>query len=262
MSVEHLAFSPDRKAVVYTTFPDRLLMKANSNGSNPIQMTDGSMSSAMNPKWSPTGDRILFTDSPVYATARAYLVSSRGGKPQRLLPNDTESEEDSDWSPDGTKVVLSGGNPNSEDQRYIRILDLASNTWTKLRGSENLITPQWSPDGRYIVALSSRTRSLRVFDLRSQHWSELRATSNISCPVVSSDGQYVYYMQSAGPTPRTYEIYRIRVIGGEPQLIADLKPWPLDGLWGPSMTLDPSDTPIVTRDAGTSDVYSLKIGFK
>jgi hypothetical protein len=41
--------------------------------------------------------------------------------------------------------------------------------------------------------------------------------------------------------------------------VADLKDWHLTGNFFVSMTLDPTDAPLVLRDAGTNDIYALRL---
>jgi hypothetical protein len=47
-----------------------------------------------------------------------------------------------------------------------------------LPDSENLFSPRWSPDGRYIVGRPSDSRSLMLFDFATQKWQEIAKTTN------------------------------------------------------------------------------------
>lgn len=261
ISVEEVAFSPDGKSVTYTAYPFRVLWIANRDGTHAIQLTHDPINSAVNSRWSPDGRQILFMNAPLGSRTVAYTVSPEGGAPQPLLPDDRENESDPNWSPDGRRIVLTGGDFADLTKQYLRILDRATNRLTTITGSTGLWSPRWSPDGHHIAALtgSGAGAALRIFDLESQKWSELPSGGNVAYPTFSHDGKYLYYLCFM---PNENGIYRVQIDGGSPELIANLTASQLASLWGTSFSLDPSDVPIVTREIGTSDVYSMQIEFK
>src|ERR1700761_3200975 len=147
ISAEFVAFSKDGKSVVYVSYPESILWKANRDGSDPVQLSVP----PMQPKLislSPDGTQILFTDSSSTGIPKAYIVSSQGGGPRLLLPKEKGPQTDAGWSPDGREVIFStskeaGKDPNST----IRILNVASQRVTTLPGSVGMFSPRWSPDG-------------------------------------------------------------------------------------------------------------------
>ena len=262
ISAGHVAFSPDGRFITYTGYPIEVLWRANRDGTNPVQLTDGPLSFVSNPRWSPDGKQILIMNAPVYGSPKAYVVPVEGGSPRELLPNDNESQADPNWFPDGRHIVLSGGDPANTSKQYIRILDLATRQLTAVAGSTGLSSPRLSSDGRHIAAQSWGRPAFRVFDFKTHKWSVLLAMNEtFRCPAFSKDGKYLYYLVYLYAA-RNNGIYRIRVAGGKPERVADLTPWPLSTLWGASMSLDPSDAPLVTRNIGTFDVYALQIDIK
>jgi Tol biopolymer transport system component len=56
------------------------------------------------------------------------------------------------WAPDGKRIAYGRNAIAGEDELSIQILDLDSRRVTTLPGSENLYSPRWSPDGRYLAA--------------------------------------------------------------------------------------------------------------
>src|SRR5205085_2556200 len=63
---------------------------------------------------------------------------------------------------------------------------------TELEGSRALFSPRWSPNGRYIAAISADGEALEVFDFSSQKWTQL-VKLRMGYPNWSQDSQYIYF---------------------------------------------------------------------
>ena len=50
---------------------------------------------------------------------------------------------------------------------------------------------------------------------------------------------------------------RVRVSDGKMEQVADLKDFPTTGRYGAALALTPNDEPILLRDTGAQDVYSV-----
>ena len=252
------------KLVAYVSFPEGILWKANRDGSNPVQLTDPPMYVGR-PRWSPDGSQILFFASSA-DHAYAYTVSSEGGIPKRILPEDNGRQGDPDWSPDGKKIVFDSASARDAKTGDLRILDLDSRQVTVVPGSAGTWSPRWSPDGRYIAALSWKTSILKVFDIETQRWSALPVKGVARYPAFSRDSQYIYYIYVLFSHKSDAGIFRIPVKGGEVELVADLKDWHAGGdaelELDPWMDLDPTDAPLLLRDTGTEDIYALTLDDK
>src|SRR5437588_12944621 len=55
----------------------------------------------------------------------------------------------------------------------IMLFDLKTRAVTQVVGSQGICCPRWSPDGRYVVALSADNQKLMLLDLSTQQWRQL-----------------------------------------------------------------------------------------
>ena len=251
VSGEYLTFSADGQWAAYVSYPEGTLWRTRVDGSQRLQLTYPPMYPVL-PRWAPDGKNILFFEFGAAANkpARMYEISPDGGTPRQVLPNDANQQLDPNWSPDGSKIIFGGesNNPSST----IRILDISSGTVSELTGSQGLYSPRWSPDGRHIAAFAGDSSKLMVFDTQTQKWSEL-ASGSLSWLNWSHDGQYVYLLDFQGRSA----VVRIRMSDHRPEQVLDLKTFSATGRYGAALALTPDDQPILLRDAGSQDVYSV-----
>jgi eukaryotic-like serine/threonine-protein kinase len=251
VSGEYIAFSKDGQWVTYVAYRDGTLWRSKVDGTERLQLTYPPMYPVL-PRWSPDGKKIIFFEFAVTADkpARIYEVSSDGGSPRPLLPADPHQQLDPNWSPDGSKIVFAG--ESNDPSSAIRVLDMATQQVSGLPGSQGLYSPRWSPDGRHISAFSADSKTLLLFDLRTEKWTEL-ASGSLSWLNWSHDGQYVYVLDSAGKDA----VVRIRISDHKIEVVADLKNFVSAGRYGGCLSLAPDDSPLLLRDSGTQDIYSL-----
>ncbi len=209
ISAGYVSFSREGRYIAYVSYPEGILWKANRDGTNPVQLTDPPLQ-AFYPRWSPDGSQIAFTGWPDQGNAMVYVVSAEGGSPRRLLPQDNRSEGDPNWSADGRKIVFcSAPAPGLGAKSELRILDLESHQATTVAGSDGICSPRWSPDGRFIAALSSNGLGLKVFDTESQQWLTLWDRQFIGYPAWSKDSRWIYFVLNSDDTA----VLRIPVSG-------------------------------------------------
>ena len=251
ISAWHVDFSKDGKSVVYVSFPEGVLWRANLDGSKPVQLSDPPMYPFL-PRWSPDGSQILFMVEAPAGHSEAYIVSSSGGSPRLLLPEDKGEQVAATWSPDGRRIAFSRG-PDRNVPGMIYILDLATHQVSTLPGSEGLFSPQWSPDGRFIEGQAGDVLSLKVFDLVTQQAWVLQTGREALWAVWSSDSRFIFFVSPHGNPG----VFRIPLKGGNPELVIDLKDFRYAA--GPWMTLDATDAPLMLRYSGTDDIYALTL---
>jgi DNA-binding winged helix-turn-helix (wHTH) protein/Tol biopolymer transport system component len=257
-SAEFVAFSTDGRFMAYVTFPEGILWKANRDGSNPVQLTEPPMY-PVNPRWSPDGTRILFSQYDLNLHEQTYIMSAQGGQPALL---DKELQSDPNWSPDGQKIVLSTLASMGEigaSNTVLRIFDIATHQTTTVPGSEGVWSPRWSPNGRFIVGLyHGPSGGMKIFDFETRRWAALQQKGETNWPTWSSNSQFIYFLRPQNNPG----VFRVRVSDGVEERVVDLKGFRFAGSLDTWMGLDPDDTPILLRDVGTDDIYALTLEAK
>lgn len=249
ISAEFLSFSRDGKNLVYVSYPDGVLWRARSDGSERIQLTSPPVY-PLACTWSPDGTKILFTALRDPLHYGLYVVSSEGGKPDLLVAGDKDNGATGGyWSPDSRKIVY-GDNASSA----LHIVDIDRHTTSTIPGSASLFAPSWSPDDKYIVALREPGNALMIFNRKSGSWSALAERSAAGWGFMnwSHDGRFLYALNSSF-------IYRFKMPGGSPERVADLTGIHRAGVWGEWFGLDSRDGLLLLRDMGTRDIYSLTL---
>jgi len=249
LSAGDVAFSKDGQSVAYVTYPAGPLWRSKLDGSGRLQLSYPPLYPVL-PRWSPDGRQIVFYSSTPGKPEKIYIVSADGGGAQQLLPNDPNPQLDPSWSPDGSKIVFSSGPGRSDSVIYV--LGLSNHQVSTLPGSQGFYSPRWSPDGRYLVAMTVNSLRLLLFDFQTQQWSEL-GKGNFAFPSWSSDGRFIYFLQA----PDNPAVLRVRISDRKVERVADLKNLPITGYYGVWLGLAPDDSPLLLRDAGTQDIYAL-----
>jgi Tol biopolymer transport system component/DNA-binding winged helix-turn-helix (wHTH) protein len=257
ISAEFVDFSTDRQWITYVSFPDQTLWRSKIDGSERLQLTSNSVRAVL-PRWSPDGKRIAFVDVASGKPGKIFLISSDGGTPEPLL-NEPQNEMDPNWSPDGTSIAFSYFpvfDRTPPNELGVFIVNVNTRSVQKIPGSDGLWVPRWSPDGRYIVARSTDPLGLMLYDFRSQKWSRIAEKTYVGVMSWSSDGHYIYCVRR-GSDPA---ILRIQIPGGAIEQITSLKGVRQTGYRGGFwIGLTPDDSPLVLKDVGTEELYSLDL---
>lgn len=259
-SSSELAFSRDGKYVAYVSFPDGALWKADVDGSNVVQLTQPSSDHAAAPSFSPDGNQIIYEAATSSEQNAVMVVPSHGGSPRPLLAEPNGFYNDANWSPDGKHIVfasipLGGDVPLDIREVRIKIFDSENHRISVLPDSNATFSPRWSPDGRYIAALGIPNAEMRVYDLTTRRWLPLVHKPLTNYPSWSRDSRHVYGLSFGEKTG----VYRIPINGGPAELVVDLTSVRQTGWWGFWFGLDPTDAPLILRDAGAYEIYSLTL---
>ncbi len=256
ISADWVDASRDGKQVVYVSYPQGDLWKSNGDGSNRVQLTFAPIKPVL-PRWSPDSQTILFFEFPngPNKPGKMYEVPASGGTPHELIPDDKLNEQDATWSADGKQIAFAGDANDAiarNSSPAIKILDVQTGKVSPLDGSQGLFSPRWSPDGRYLAAMTSDSSKLMLFDFDTRHWKQI-GSGTLSWLNWSPDGKFIYLKDLAGKG----SVERFHVPDGKGDRIVDLKDFVLTGLGGGAVSVAPDGSPLLLRDRGTQDVYAL-----
>jgi serine/threonine protein kinase/Tol biopolymer transport system component len=249
ISAETTTFSKDGQWIAYVTYPVGSLWRSRVDGSERLQLTDPPIY-PLNPRWSPDGKQIVFWGYRKGTVDEIYTVPADGGTPQPLVPGNSVARREPNWSPNGHRVLFEEVAPDAPP--VLRLLDLQSHRVSSVPGSIGYTSPRWSPDGRHIVAMTRDARKMVLFDFQTGKWSDLIQTV-VDFPNWSRDSQYIYFIHYAEKPA----VLRIRISDRKVEQVADLRGFLATGFWRFWLGLDPEDAPLMLRDSGTQDVYSL-----
>jgi len=128
------------------------------------------------------------------------------------------------WLPDGRVVYVS----RAYGSQDIWLMDQDGKNQRQLTTAETRIDryPAVTPDGRYIVFVSTRTGNSNIYryDLNTGEQKQLTSGVSEEFPAVSADGKWVIYA-ATGSIKHT--LWKVSIDGGEPAQLTDkLSTWP------------------------------------
>jgi eukaryotic-like serine/threonine-protein kinase len=257
ISAGDVDFSRDGQWVTFVTYPDDTLWRSKLDGSARLQLTYPPMLAAL-AHWSPDGKQIAFSASTPGHPWKVYLISNDGGKPAPLTSEEIQ-ETDPTWSPDGKTLAFGHINFSQREQTFITLFDLATHKTSQLPGSPGIFAPRWSPNGRYIIAVSSDNNKLMLYDLKAGKWRPLDVGLNFGYLAWSHDSAYVYF-DTFLSSDSGY--FRVRISDGKVEKLAALKNIrQFPGQFGPgSWTgLAPGEIPLLPRNISTEEIYAFDL---
>jgi hypothetical protein len=129
---------------------------------------------------------------------------------------------------------------------------------TTIPGSDGLVGPDWSPDGRYISAMSTDSKKLVAYDVANQKWSDwIEESAAVGYNHWSRDSKYVYF-DAVDKDHRTFR--RARVGQRRSEFLVDLKDLrQLQTEFSEWSGISPDNTPLFVRDLSTDEIYALDV---
>jgi Tol biopolymer transport system component/predicted Ser/Thr protein kinase len=259
ISAGDVDFSRDGQWVTFVSYPDDTLWRSKLDGSARLQLTYPPMRTGLG-HWSPDGKEIAFAGALPGRPWKVYLISRDGGGPQPLASTTEELQEaDPTWSLDGNTLAF-GHSGFAANQALIELFDVKTRQISQLPGSSGFFGPRWSPDGRYIVALSQDGNKVMLCNVKDRQWRQLDIKLNsFGYLAWSHDSAYVYF-----DTVLRSDIgyYRFRISDAKLEKLADLskiKGFPIQFGPGTWTGLGPGDVVLLTRDISTQEIYAFDL---
>ena len=145
------------------------------------------------------------------------------------------------------------------EKTYLELFDLKTRQMSQLPGSQRIFAPRWSPDGRFIVALSADNNRLMLYDVKTEKWQRLDTDLRFGYLAWSRDSAYVYFDTFLS---KDSGYFRLRISDSKVDKIIDFRNARLfRGQFGPgSWTgLGPGDVPLFPRDISTQEIYAFDL---
>jgi serine/threonine protein kinase len=269
VAAEGLSFSRDGQRVAYVSVPDGRLWQSKTDGSDKVQLTLPPLRTAM-PRWSPDAKKIAFMGRLPGKPWKIYIVATDASSVQQLTSGE-RNDGDPSWSPDGKMLSfggepdLEGGNQQSnlpevqskgEAKTAIQVLNLQNGQVSTVPSSEDLYSPHWSPDGRYLAAQSADSTKLLLYDFNKRKWQDL-VQVNADYFSWSHDGKFVYV--TTGGAESVFG--RVRVPDEHyVETLTSLKDVRLfNGTFGTWTGIAPDDSLLVLEDTSVDEIYALDL---
>jgi Tol biopolymer transport system component len=246
LSADQLGFSRDGKWVAYVTYPESVLWRSRTDGTDALKLNDTSMR-IFAPRWSADGRQIVF----IARTAgnrkwQAYIVSANGGVSHQVASG-TDETTGAAWINGGKTLVL--GSPQWDE---LRTLDLTSGNMAKLPGSTQLQGVSASPSGRYLISSSDDGAQTVLLDTKTGQ--RRLFPPGVNYPSWSTDERYIYVNRFDSSKPA---LFRLRASDLKEEKVFDLTAFPATGSWSTWSTVAPDGSILVLRDLGGTDVYAI-----
>lgn len=256
LSATDVDFSNDGKWITYVAIPEGTLWRARADGSERLQLTTDSERAAL-PHWSPDGKQIAYASTKSGGSWKLSLVSANGGDAHEML-TENSSQIDANWSPDGERMMFGEFNRDQSGLK-IRIIDFKTREITTIPKSNGLFSPRWSPDGRYIAAMSPNGTDMMLFDFKTQKWTTWlkEPAGAFSYPSWSADSQYLYFDDFVTGAEA---IRRVKVGGSEAETVFELGSLErFPGALGPWEGRAADGSFMFVKDRSTQEVYQLSL---
>jgi Tol biopolymer transport system component/DNA-binding winged helix-turn-helix (wHTH) protein len=253
LGARELAFSPDGQSVLFVG--ENSLWRSRQDGTQRYQLVKNLISfPAWFPRWSPDSKKILFWGK----MEGIYIMPAEGGASQLILP--TQEGNSPDWGPDGQRIVYSAREQKADhsgSQTALYFYDLASQQSIRIPKSEGLAEVRWSPDGRFLAAITEGSSTLKLYDMKRKQWTEIASGKLMAMPVWAADSRYVYSQDILEPGEPIYRFMadhpaKERFYSFEDLLQTDVLRCGFDG-FGPDGSL------LVKLTRGGFNVYRIQL---
>jgi Tol biopolymer transport system component len=136
-------------------------------------------------------------------------------------------------------------------------LDLHTHQLSEISGSEDMLAPSVSPDGKFLAAVHTVATQVAIYEFGTGKWKPLDQASGHR-PAWARDSSAVYFITRQG------ELYRYHAAQRRLEFVARIGRFLTFGASGAALdgpgflAVGPDGSPLVARDQRSSQLYALK----
>ncbi len=178
------------------------------------------------PAWSPNGDRLAYGSAGGDNRYRLYVTSADENPGAVNLGYG----KDPAWHP-WLNLIVANGTDDQGANPGLWLVQADGSGRSILTDNGNDQRPTWSPNGRYVVFMSSRDGNWELYRLDRDTSQILRLTNDVAAqdglPSISPDGSQVAFMSDRGGR---WRLWTVSIDGGEAQLLTEISGQPINWL--------------------------------
>ena len=162
---------------------------------------------------------------------------------------------DANWSPDGRRMAFGRAiRLGPEDSEItIQIGDLESGEFEPLPGSKGLFSPRWSPDGRYIAAISHDSLRLLLYEVSSKRWRPLLTSKSIlGYPSWAADSASLFFDEGSVRV-------RLRIADGRKESVTSFEGLQRLSRLGSWVDHAPDGSILTLRNTSLDEMFALEL---
>ncbi|MGC8786995.1 MAG: TolB family protein [Anaerolineae bacterium] len=250
--VGHLDWSAARKQIAFALVQETRsdVYTADLTSSALVNVTAGTPSGGVEPRWSPDGTRLAYVCGE-YEPDICVIGAEGSGYAQ--LTFHPSRDINPSWSPDGSAIAYQTSRGGLSDIYVLNLKDLTERDLTQ--GVSQNAQPSWSPDGKAILFQSDRDGSMDIFVISAEGDQITNLTNNGALdvdPQWSPDGEFIAFRSDRDGE---WDLFVMRRDG------SDLTN--LTAGWGPVFTYtwspDGRYLAFASGHAGNTNIYKVNI---